>query len=287
MLNKLLGIVGIFLITLTGLAINPSQEEMIPVMPTHQTSMIVNGAAPQELRDESVYRWLSGSFRIENKTGKGSIFGSGTMCYYDRQTNTAYIISCGHLFNGGEKTMFIDTWYKNGVKLATPARYKADVIGYSAREDIAFFKFTPDWVPNEYFPIAPLNTNVEGYLWSVGCDGGREVAAYKVKATGMEGKGSDSFLITRENSPRHGRSGGGLMTPEGWYVGICVRSSDPYNGTGIGLFVPLTRIHAYCNSNNLGFLLGLQPGNNRLSGIPIIDRTEQQGNYPRDYIPLP
>lgn len=286
MLNKLLGILGIFLIAVCAFAITPN-EEIIPVMPTHQTSMVVNGAAPEELRDASVYRWLSGSFRIENKTGRGSIFGSGTMCYYDRQTNTAYIISCGHLFNGGEKTMFIDTWYKNGVKLATPARYTADVIGYDSKEDIAFFKFTPDWVPNEYFPIAPLDLKVDGYLWSAGCDGGREVAAYKVKTSGMEGRGSDSFLITRENSPRHGRSGGGLMTNEGWYVGICVRSSDPFNGTGIGLFVPLSRIHAYCNSHNLGFLLGRQPGNNRLLELPIIDRMGQQGNYPRDYIPLP
>ncbi len=56
---------------------------------------------PQELRDESVYRLLSGSFRIENKFSRGGAYGSGTLCYYDRKTNTGYIITCGHLFQRG------------------------------------------------------------------------------------------------------------------------------------------------------------------------------------------
>lgn len=202
------------LITCAMGAFSNRQPHMIPEMPTqNDPAFVVNGMTPDELRDESVYRWMNGSFRIENKRSRGSVFGSGTLCYYDKKTNTAYIVSCGHLFEGDEKTMFIDTWYKNGVKLASPARYTAEAIAYDRNEDIAFFRFTPDWVPNEYFPIAPLNTKIAAntLLWSAGCDGGREVATYKVRVVNaLQGSGSDSFLITRDNSPRHGRSGGGL-----------------------------------------------------------------------------
>lgn len=278
---------------LIGLASSQTQPNMIPEMPTHNIpGLVVQGYIPQELRDESVYKWMSPSFRIENKRARGSIFGSGTMCHYDRATNTAYIITCGHLFEGGETVMFVDTWYKNGVKLSTPARYTAQVIGYDNREDIAFLKFNPDWVPNDWFPIASgdnLNVKEGDYLWSVGCDGGREVATYKVKVSSpLQGSGSDSFLITRENSPRHGRSGGGLMTDSGFYVGICVRSSDPYNGTGTGLFVPVSRITAYAQRLNLGFLLNQpRPTQNPLIGMQIIDRVGPQGTYPKDYIPRP
>lgn len=265
-----------------------TQKETSPVfpMPVHPTVADGSGLAPIELRDEKVWRWMSGEFRIENRVGRGTIYGSGTLCYYDRKTNTGYIISCGHLFEGNEKTMTVTTWYKNGKKLTSPASYTAQVICFDKREDIAFFKFTPDWVPNEYFPIAPIASSPTSgtRLWSIGCDGGREVATYDVRVVGMEGE----FLITRENSPRRGRSGGGLVTPDGWYVGICVRSSDPDNGTGTGLFVPLSRIHPYCQRNNLGFLLNLSKRNGSAVGeFPIVDRVGPQGTYPKDYIPVP
>ncbi len=268
-------------------------QKIMPIMPAEpDEGRVVKGALPEELRDESVFRWMSGAFRIENKRyGQRSIFGSGTLCYYDRRTNTGYIISCGHLFEGGETTMQIDTWYKNGVKLSSPARYTAQVVAYDKAEDIAFLKFTPDWVPKEYFPIASVDRRIDtgNYLWSVGCDGGREVATYKVKVVDpFLRKAIGTFLITRENSPRHGRSGGGLMADDGYYVGICVRSSDPYQGSGTGLFVPLTRIHAYCRSNGLEFLLNLPKVQaSVVQEIPIVDRIGPQGTYPKDYIPIP
>jgi hypothetical protein len=284
---KKLGVFGALNIMLFALGCQtPSQpKEIVLDMPAQTTLAEGTGFLPEEIRDESVYRWMSGAFRIENRTATGRIYGSGTLCYYDKQNNIGYVISCGHLFHGNETHMFLDTWYKNGVKLATPARYTAEVICHDLSEDIAFFKFTLDWVPSEYFPIAPITKiNAGTRLWSVGCDGGNEVATYNVRVVGMEG----SFLITRENSPRRGRSGGGLMSPDGWYMGICVRSSDPDNGTGTGLFVPLSRIHPYAQKNGLGFLLNLsKKKSSALKEIPVVDRIEHQGNYPPDYIPIP
>ncbi len=232
------------LIIISVIAINYKQSEVYYIK------------TPTELRDKSVYRWLSGSFRIENRfsTG-GNTFGSGTLCHYDRKTNTGYIITCGHLFKSYEDKTFIDVCYKNKIKLSTPTRFKVEIIDYNELEDIAFLKFKPDWVPNECFPIASLNTkiNVNDYLWSPGCDMGCEVAIYKVKVILV----SDLFLFTKENSPRYGRSGGGLITNDGLCVGICVRSTDPMNGNGLGSFVSLSRIHLYCEDIGLTELLNI------------------------------
>lgn len=248
-------------------------------------------AMPQERRDTAAQKYLKCSFRIENRQGRQSVFGSGTLCYYDSKTNTGYIISCGHLFNGGETQVKIDVYYKNSQKLASPERFTADVICFSKREDISFMKFTPNWVPDEYFPIASTDMSPQSgaKLISAGCDGAREVAAYDVTVMGLEGRN----LITRNNSPRHGRSGGGLITIDGYFVGICWGSSDPDYGTGTGLFVPLTRIHAYAQSQNLGNLLGIpktppeDPRQILIDKIPILDHMTGQEYTKKKFIPLP
>jgi hypothetical protein len=214
----------------------------------HQT---VAGGVPEPHREESVRKWLAPVMRIRN----GGVSGSGTICHYDKDKNLAYVISCSHLFkSAGEKTVTLEFFYKNEKKLNEPARFKGDVVaakinGYE--DDISFISFTPDWNPT-YFPIAPIDTKYEigGIYNSVGCDHAGEVALYYVKVTKLE----KSFLATQENSPRPGRSGGGLISKDGWYVGICVRTSD-VSGQGSGYFVHLGTIHSFCLNNNLKFLL--------------------------------
>ncbi len=279
-LTLLLGLCGLFLLPKTT-------EDIKPVpMPLYQGTMHFPDTkvfSPEPRRDESVKKWLIPSVRIRVPGAAGS----GTICHYDRSKNTAYVISCAHLFNKGDTRATVEVFYKNEQKLAAPQKYEANVIsfkvGYYA-DDISFMTFTPDWVPTSWFPIAPVNqpiTKDETY-YSCGCDGASEVACYFVKPQGIDG----AFLATRENSPRPGRSGGGLMDKDGWYVGICVRTSD-VSGNGTGYFVHLATIHDYCHKNNLDFLLNIQRPNSLLRTIPIIDRNGPQGNYPPDYIPVP
>jgi len=255
-------------------------------MPLYQGTMSfpdVEVFSPQPQRDESVKKWLIPSVRIRVPGAAGS----GTICHYDRSKNTAYVISCAHLFHPGSTRATVEVFYKNEQKLSTPARYEAKVVsfkvGYYA-DDISFMSFQPDWVPHTWFPIAPINypiTNGEIY-YSCGCDGAGEVACYFVKPQGIDG----AFLATRENSPRPGRSGGGLMDKDGWFVGICVRTSD-ISGNGTGYFVHLRTIHDYCHKNGLDFLLNARRPNDLLRMIPIVDRNESQGTYPPDYVPAP
>lgn len=242
-----------------------------------------NSLAPVENRGEEYRRWLKVSVRIRN----GNISGSGTICYYNREKKTAYVVSCGHLFKGGEKTAEIHVFYKN--KLPQVSKYTATVLTFSNSEDISFMSFQTDWDMDEYFPIAPTNYQINSgqTYYSCGCDGAREVACYLMKASGMEGRN----LVLTENGPRHGRSGGGLMTTDGYYIGICWGSTDPYNGTGKGLFVPLYRIHAYAKQSNLGWLLKVGKANpaNQAEArkLPVIGIDGRKLEVPPEFVPLP
>jgi hypothetical protein len=213
------------------------------------------------------------------------VSGSGTICYFDRATKTAYVISCGHLFSGHEKTAVINCFYKNDKKLDSPASYTAKVLCFSNKEDISFLSFQTDWEVDEYYPIAPTNYALEKgkTYFSCGCDGAREVACYLMKLVGMEG----NDLILVENGPRSGRSGGGLLTPDGYFIGICWGSSDPYNGTGKGYFVPLERIHPYAKEQNLEWLLNVPKNNILARTLPIVDMTGKNRTFPSDFIPIP
>jgi hypothetical protein len=243
-------------------------------------------AGPAENRGEEYRKYLKTSVRLRN----GNIVGSGTICHYDADTNTAYIISCGHLFRGGEKAVLAHCFYKNNRKLDEPAEYTATVLGYDAKEDLSFMTFKPDWELDQCSPIAPENTPLPkgATLYSCGCDRATETACYLMRVDGMGDRGRNLWL--RENGPRHGRSGGGLLAEDGRLVGVCWGSTDPYNGTGVGKFVPLNRIHPYAKKAGLARLLiatrDVTPRSPaRL--IPIIDRSGPQGTYPKDYIPLP
>jgi hypothetical protein len=122
-------------------------------------------------------------------------------------------------------------------------------------------------------------------LHSVGCDGGREIAHYDVRYIGTQTTpNGDSFdLVTTENSPRPGRSGGGLSTDQ-YYVGICWGTSNR-NGNGNGFFTPLSVIHEFNEKNGFGWLNEVGYSWARL--IPIVDRNNPQGKYPNDYVPIP
>lgn len=279
-----------------------SPIDRMPIVDTPY-SIYATQLAPVEQRGEEFRRWLAPSLKIQVQGGSGS----GTIVYYDPKEQVAYVQSCGHLWNGNMSAQegrgrnvkcSVVAWYHNEKKLDQPRSYEADVLYYSNTrgQDCSLLKFKPDWVP-DYFPIAPAGYAIlEGTrLHSVGCDGGREVAHYDVKVVGerpaqaifrtpntiVSDKGID--LITTENSPRPGRSGGGLLTDE-FYVGICWGTSDK-TGNGIGLFTPLNVVRQMNASQGFDWLN--EVGSNPARQIPILDRNNPQGKYPLDYIPLP
>ena len=264
----------------------------MPLVDNDPFAAAAHGGAPIEKRGEEYRHWLSAGLKIKVRGASGS----GTIIYYNEEDGYAYMQSCGHLWDGNmnaeegkrkKVTCEVETWYHNEVKLDQTKTYPAEVLYYSNSRgrDCSLLRFKPDWKPT-YFPIAPegFEFKKEMYLNSVGCDGGREVAHYDVRYIGMRDVGSGwTDLVTTENSPRPGRSGGGLMT-ENYYVGICWGTSS-YSGDGNGFFTPLSTVRQYNKQNGYGWLNEVGVSWARM--IPIKDRNNPQGEYPKDYIPLP
>ena len=249
-----------------------------------------HGSAPIEKRGREYRKWLAPSVKIAVSGGSGS----GTIVWYDSSKNIAYVATCGHLWNPGvmsadeglkrNLTCKIITWYHNDIKLENPKTYNAKVVFYSYLQgaDTALVTFEPDWSPT-YFPIAPKNYKYEqgSVMHSLGCDGGDEVAHYDVEVVGLQRE----TLTTIRNSPRPGRSGGGLMDDKR-YIATCVMTSD-VNGNGEGYFTPLTVIHDVYSRYGHDFLLKISPSSDIARRIKIIDMNTRQQKYADDYILVP
>lgn len=251
-----------------------------------------HGAAPIEQRGPEFRKFLAASVRIDIPGGAGS----GTIIYYDSQNNKAYVASCGHLFNRGimseeeakrkKLKVKVVAYYQNDVKLDKPKSYDADVCFYSyvSGQDTSLISFTPDWVP-EYFPIAPKTFAYEKgkHYHSLGCDGAKEVAHYDIEVIGISG----NDLVTYKNSPRPGRSGGGLMDDEGYYIATCW-GTEFKDGSGRGFFTPLSVIHNFWGQQgSYKFLLDQKPGSSLAKKIPVLDRNNPAKKYGPDYILFP
>lgn len=252
---------------------------------------VSNNIAPHEQRGIEYRKWLSKGVKISVKGSSGS----GTIVFYDKMTGWAYVQSCGHLWDYNmsaeeglkrKETATITTWYHNSKKLSSAKKYAAEVLFYRNHKnpDISLLRFKPDWIP-EFFPIAPKNYVIRNGVGahSIGCDHGEEIAHYDVRIIELR-KGSWIDLVTRDNSPRPGRSGGGLISNDGYYIGICWGTSH-YTGSGSGYFTPATEIHKVMNEEGYGWLAQISTALAR--EIPIVDRNNLQSTYPPEYIALP
>ena len=242
---------------------------------------------PIAKRDAASVYYLQCSVRIQ----VGNVSGSGTICYYNQSTNDAYIISCGHLFDGTEppgpsiiRNAKIHVFYKNDEKLQRFQSFNAQLVCHSAEEDISILTFKPDWVPQHYFAIAPENYPIQvgESFESVGCDHAEETAAYTVEIVDGIQKGRN--LVTKNNSARPGRSGGGLLSKE-FYCGV-VWGTSKLDGSGYTFNVPLRRIHAYLGKyEQTKWLLGVGLPGAEYQRIPIINIDGSQYKVPDGYFP--
>jgi hypothetical protein len=294
MLKKLLLFTSAFLsFAFVFLVSLNNQTEQMPLIKDDPYFNATYGETPIEQRGAGVRKWLATGLKISVSGASGS----GTIVYYDELSKYAYVQSCGHLWNGSmtaqegierKVNCKVITWYHNDQKLPSPKTYTAEVLYYNngEGEDCSLLRFKPDWTP-DYFPIAPEDFIIQPNtkFHSVGCDSGGEVAHYDVTSVGLRkiGPNQSLDLVTTQNSPRPGRSGGGLMTDE-FYIAICWGTSD-YEGRQNGFFTPHQVFRAYNKKNGYEWLN--QIGTSLARQIPIIDRNNPQGKYPKNYVPLP
>lgn len=276
----------------------PSQRQFAEVDPLDNMPILERGnfgaeaARPVPQRGPEYRRFLAPSCKIV--VGNGS--GSGTVVYFDEQKNLAYVATCGHLWKEGiveadqAKRMGIKCklifWYHNDEKLDAPRQYEADVVFYSyvRGQDTALVTFKPDWKP-AFFPIGPTE-----YVYrpgqqahSCGSDAGSETAHYEVEEIGIEW----DDLVTKKNSPRPGRSGGGLMDDDGLYIGTCW-GTQYVDGSGKGYFTPLPVIHKFWKKQkDYAFLLEKRPVSGSGVYIRIVDRSGRDEQFRPEYILLP
>lgn len=301
-------LLSLFLFFFVSLLAFGQPQEIIEISPLDNMPIIkqtwggiLSTNTPIANRGEEYRRFLSASVKIQVKTLASEGTGSGTIVGYDASKGIAYVGTCGHLWGLnqevkiGEKpsrsfTTNIIVWYKNEEKLKTPISYPATILFYSSKDgaDVGLISFKPDWIPN-YFAIAeadyPLKEEMQ--LNSCGCDSGSEVALYKVNYLGIKQfqteRGTCTELVTKNNSPRPGRSGGGLITDDGLYVGICVKTSNK-DGSGIGFFTPLSVVHEYYKKNGFEWLLS---NRTKAKELPIVNHNNKNEQYDKDYILIP
>jgi hypothetical protein len=257
-----------------------AQSTAVPVseLPYYPTASSRPG---WEERGSRWAKWLSSGVRIGG--------GSGTMVYFDGKE--MYVISAGHVVQSrsssvqrpNNKFVTIEVFYHNNTKLPEVAKYRGQVLCsvYDGVYDVTLIKFTPDWkgAYKQYAPIAPKDYKLvaDQYYHSIGCDGRSEVAHYLVKYVNERQSGGVTEIITIENSPRKGRSGGGVLTDDGQLVFICSRGSAQY-----AYWTSLYQIHKFLNDEGYDFVLT----GGRVRNIPVRD-IENRRIMPKDYLPLP
>lgn len=273
-----------FLSIIAALAMAPSLwAHNAPVYPVYRGD--AGSCVLKEDRGEEHQHLL----KISVKISVSGASGSGTICHYDPSTGWAYVISCGHLWDGNRNysksapaKAKITVWYHAEDKLEMPRVYDAEGLFWSNKRgyDISLLRFRPDWMPF-YAPITPDMTLEKGEaLNSLGCDGGSEVARYEVSV--IHASGED--ITTTLNSPRPGRSGGGLLTDDGNLVGICWGTSDVSSGDGIGFFTPASAIKKFFEENGHDWLL--EEGWS-VDDMPIVDQDGSIRSVEKKFIPRP
>jgi hypothetical protein len=277
--------------------VSPDVIAMPIIQDTDPYTSFIRCGIPQAHREQEFVKFLSASVMIRCH----DCSGSGTIVYYDESRNEAYVASCGHLWEGtGQSAVELQSrplnckiavWYQNEIKLQKAKEYNATVVFWNRTDgyDTSLLKFTPDWKP-AYFPIAPINYGIIAgtHMHSCGCDSGSEVARYDVEIVGYRRRkdtlNSPIDLVTIKNSPRPGRSGGGLLSDDGYYVATCWGTSK-VDGSGIGVFTPLKSIHAIYAKNGYSWLLNISQG--LAHKLPILDQNNPQNDYNSDYIRYP
>ncbi len=226
-----------------------------------------------------------------NATGVRIGGASGTMAYYDKKENWMYIISCGHMFGWTGRYgadyykrnpahYMIDVFYQNDVRLPQPKQYKAQLLCFvwiDSVHDVSLLRFRPDWNNPRVSHVVPKDyKGGDKFYHSIGCDGRTEVAHYLVNHHTRRESHGVIEIITNQNAPRGGRSGGGLFNDKGELLGICSRGGGPY-----GYFSDWSQIHNFLTEEGYGFVLKSR------QSIPILDRNNPQGQYDDDYEAFP
>lgn len=208
----------------------------------------------------TVDRLIAATVWLRVQDAKGQSCGSGTII--DARGDEALILTCGHVFRefqgrGIEVTLFGP---RTGETIA------GHLLHYDLKRDLGLLKIKIAG------PVTTVRVAPAGYqaapgarVINVGCAHGEPPTARLGRIIAV-----DKFLgppnLQVSGLPVQGRSGGGLVSSDGWLIGVC-NAADPLDSAG--LYAALPCIQTVLAEAGLASVYGGQPRGAAVDG-PLV-----------------
>jgi thiol-disulfide isomerase/thioredoxin len=224
-----------------------------PEQPVAAAPAAVQPAAAPAGPMRSDAEFLSACVRLRIEDPDGRSCGSGTIV--DTRQGEALILTCGHIFRDsqGKGRIEVDL-FGSSAAAQVPGR----LISYDLQRDVALVSIRAPG-PVATMTVAPPNyqSRPGDPVVTVGCDQGADPTVRHTRVAAV-GKYLGPPNIQIDDVPVVGRSGGGLLTPDGLVVGVC-NAADPT--VAKGLYAALGSIHAELDRSGLAYVYrSNQPG---------------------------
>lgn len=171
--------------------------------------------------------------RIRVRDSKGLDIGSGSIIH--SEPGRTLILTCGHIFRhfDGRSEIDVDI-FDNGRAVS----HKGKLIRKDLEADIGLISIQT-LTPLRVARVSAEPIRQGQHVFSVGCGGGENPSRLQHRVTSTDRyKGG---YIECTGTPIQGRSGGGLFTPDGQIIGVCVFANP---GSRRGLYTGLKTIHS-------------------------------------------
>lgn len=227
--------------------------------------------------DDMHERLLAAAVRLKVHDPDGHSWGSGTVI--DARAGEALVLTCGHIFRDsqGRGRIEVDLFAPG-----SPRGLTGELIGYDDKADVGLvsirtdFNLTPIPVAPSDYAIAPGDA-----VFTIGCSNAADPTVEESRINSI-GKFLGPPNLQVAGQPVDGRSGGGLVSADGYVIGVC-NAADPSDNEG--LFAALDSIHAALDTSNLSFVYQELPSDTRASGVAAAEPPDMPSRMPDVELP--
>jgi thiol-disulfide isomerase/thioredoxin len=241
----------------------PAAGTATPTESDHETIIRANNFEPPRTGEISKNP-MAVCVRIRVRDSKGVDIGSGSVIH--SEPGRTLILTCGHIFRhfDGKSTIEVDIFNEGRA-----VSHKGQLIRKDLETDIGLISIQT-LTPLRVARVSPDPIRTGQHVFSVGCGGGEPPSRLQHRVTSTDRyKGG---YIECTGTPIQGRSGGGLFTPDGQLIGVCVFANP---GSKRGLYTGLKTIHSLLDRVGLTSLYEEGPG---ASPIKLVGAQEPAEN---------
>ncbi len=229
----------------------PTVHTAGPLCPVPPPTTQPEASPPHEGTAKTDAEFLAASVRLRIEDPDGRSCGSGTII--DAREGEALILTCGHIFRDSQGKGRIEVDLFGAQPLS---RISGRLISYDLQRDVALVSIRVP-VPVLAMAVAPpsYQSRTGDPVVTVGCDQGADPTVRHTRVAAV-GKYLGPPNLQIDDVPVVGRSGGGLLTPDGLVVGVC-NAADPT--VAKGLYAALGSIHAELDRAGLAYVYRERP----------------------------